>query len=77
MWATWGSTRPLPAPRSPGQGEQRPKFHSSGKVREAPAEQRAKAAAQFGEQSEVGDSQLIGATSITAEIMEKADMRFH
>lgn len=42
---------------------------------EAPAEQRAKAAAQFGEQSE--NSRWIGATSITAEIMEKGDTRFH
>lgn len=45
------STRALHAPRAPGRGEQMPKSRPSAKVGEAPVEQRAKAAAQFEEQS--------------------------
>lgn len=54
-----------------------PKFHSSGKRREALADQRANVAAQPGKQSDIGNYRPIGLTSIMAEITEKADTRFH
>lgn len=54
-----------------------PQFHPSGKRREAPADPRINTVAQLGKQSDVGNYQPVGPTSITMEIMEKADMRFH
>lgn len=64
-------------PNSSGSGEGMPKFHPSGKRREAPAEQRVNVAAQLGKQSDPADCQTVGLTSITVEIMGKADTRFH
>jgi len=54
-----------------------PKFHPSGKRREAPSDQRPIVAVQLGKQSDPGNYLLVGLTSIIAEIMEKADIRFH